>query len=39
MTKPRTENQIEAKPKRTKQGNGRHSKPSHGRKPYKGQGK
>ena len=30
---------IEAKPKRTRQGNGNHSKASHGRKKYRGQGK
>lgn len=29
----------EAKPKRTKQGDGQHSKPSHGRKKSRGQGK
>jgi len=26
-------------PKKTRQGNGQHSKPSHGRKKYRGQGK
>jgi len=30
---------IESKPKTTKQGNGRNSKPSHGRKLSRGQGK
>ena len=30
---------IESKPKRTKQGNGRNSKASHGRKLSRGQGK
>jgi hypothetical protein len=32
-------NKIEAKPKRTKQGGGLHSKPNHGRKKLRGQGK
>jgi hypothetical protein len=27
------------KPKRVRQGQGQHSKPNHGRKPYRGQGK
>jgi len=30
---------ISRKPKKTSQGNGRHSKASHGRKRYRGQGK
>jgi hypothetical protein len=30
---------LESKPKRTKQGNGRNSKASHGRKKLRGQGK
>ena len=30
---------VKGKPKKTRQGNGKHSKPSHGRKPLKGQGK
>jgi hypothetical protein len=30
---------IQAKPKKTKQGNGTHSKASHGRKKRRGQGK
>jgi hypothetical protein len=30
---------IEPKPKRTRQGNGNNSKPSHGRKLSRGQGK
>ena len=30
---------VVGKPKKTKQGNGKHSKASHGRKQYKGQGK
>ena len=30
---------VVGKPKRTKQGNGSHSKQSHGRKKYRGQGK
>jgi len=29
----------ESKPKRTKQGDGQHSKPNHGRKKSRGQGK
>ncbi len=33
------QNFVLSKPKRTKQGNGTHSKPSHGRKRYRGQGK
>jgi hypothetical protein len=31
-------NKIESKPKKTRQGNGQHSKPSHGRKKSRGQG-
>ena len=30
---------IKGKPKKTRQGNGKHSKPSHGRKLPRGQGK
>lgn len=30
---------IVGKPKRTRQGDGKNSKPSHGRKPSRGQGK
>ena len=30
---------VPSKPKKTRQGNGSHSKPSHGRKKYRGQGK
>lgn len=30
---------VPGKPKRTKQGNGKNSKPSHGRKLLRGQGK
>ena len=30
---------IPSKPKKTRQGNGSHSKPSHRRKKYRGQGK
>ena len=30
---------VQGKPKKTRQGNGSHSKPSHGRKKYRGQGK
>lgn len=30
---------IEHKPKRTRQGSGQHSKPNHGRKRYRGQGR
>lgn len=29
----------EPKPKRSRQGQGQHSKPNHGRKKYRGQGK
>jgi hypothetical protein len=40
MAKPKstTSLKIESKPKRTRQGNGKHSKPSHGRKLNRGQG-
>ena len=30
---------VAGKPKRTKQGNGQHSRPKKGRKKYRGQGK
>ena len=30
---------LDSKPKKTRQGHGSHSKPNHGRKKYKGQGK
>lgn len=30
---------VIGKPKKTRQGNGQHSKASHGRKKYRGQGK
>jgi len=33
------QNFIEGKPKKTRQGNGKNSKPSHGRKKNRGQGK
>jgi len=32
-------NKIESKPKRTRQGQGQNSKPNHGRKQSRGQGK
>jgi hypothetical protein len=40
MAKPKstTSIKIESKPKRTKQGDGKHSKPNHGRKLSRGQG-
>jgi hypothetical protein len=40
MAKPKgsTSVRLESKPKTTKQGNGRNSKPSHGRKLKRGQG-
>jgi hypothetical protein len=40
MAKPNstTTNKIESKPKTTKQGNGKNSKPNHGRKLGRGQG-
>lgn len=31
--------QIESKPKKTRQGDGKHSRPNHGRKLSRGQGK
>jgi hypothetical protein len=39
MSKPKNTSLIERKPKKTRQGNGLHSKPSHGRKKMRGQGK
>ena len=33
------ETYVQSRPKKTRQGNGQHSKASHGRKKYKGQGK
>jgi hypothetical protein len=39
MAKPKTGSLIESKPKKTRQGAGLHSKPSHGRKKPRGQGK
>jgi hypothetical protein len=40
MAKPKsTIDKIESKPKKTRQGNGVNSKPSHGRKKRVGQGK
>ncbi len=30
---------VVGRPKKSRQGNGQHSKPSHGRKKYRGQGK
>jgi hypothetical protein len=40
MAKPKSVlNKIESKPKKTRQGDGLHSKPSHGRKKSRGQGK
>jgi hypothetical protein len=39
MSKPKNTQQILSKPKKTKQGNGLNSKPSHGRKKLRGQGK
>jgi hypothetical protein len=40
MAKPKSTvtNKIESKPKTTKQGDGKHSKPNHGRKLSRGQG-
>jgi hypothetical protein len=35
----KTGSYIQAKPKKTRQGNGKHSKPNHGRKKLRGQGK
>jgi hypothetical protein len=39
MAKPKNTQQIESKPKKTRQGDGLNSKPSHGRKKSRGQGK
>jgi hypothetical protein len=40
MAKPKsTVLQIEATPKKTRQGDGKHSRPNHGRKLSRGQGK
>lgn len=39
MAKPKNTALIESKPKKTRQGNGLHSKASHGRKKLRGQGK
>lgn len=39
MSKPKNVQQIESKPKKTRQGQGRHSLASHGRKKSRGQGK
>jgi hypothetical protein len=40
MAKPKsTVIQIESKPKKTRQGDGKHSRPNHGRKLSRGQGK
>jgi len=39
MAKGKSENKIDSRPKRTRQGQGTHSKPSHGRKLRRGQGK
>jgi hypothetical protein len=41
MVKPKSSaiQKIESKPKKTKQGSGMNSKPSHGRKLMRGQGK
>jgi len=40
MAKPKsTALQIESKPKKTNQGDGKHSRPNHGRKLSRGQGK
>jgi hypothetical protein len=40
MAKPKsTTVRLESKPKKTRQGNGRNSLPSHGRKLSRGQGK
>jgi hypothetical protein len=38
MAQAKVESQIVSKPKKTKQGQGKHSLPSHGRKLKKGQG-
>lgn len=39
MAKPKNTATILSKPKKTRQGDGAHSKKSHGRKMYRGQGK
>jgi hypothetical protein len=41
MAKPKstTSLTVESKPKRSRQGDGKHSKPNHGRKPSRGQGR
>jgi hypothetical protein len=39
MSKPKNVQQIEPKPKKTHQGQGRHSLANHGRKKSRGQGK
>jgi len=39
MSKPKNVQLIERKPKKTHQGQGRHSLPSHGRKKLRGQGR
>ena len=39
MSKPKNVQLIERKPKKTRQGQGRHSLANHGRKKSKGQGK
>lgn len=39
MSKPKNTQLIESKPKKTRQGQGLHSKPSHGRKKTRGQGR
>jgi len=42
MAKPKAlmgQSFIKGKPKKTRQGNGQHSKPSHNRKKLRGQGK
>jgi hypothetical protein len=42
MAKPKSLNGltfVQGKPKKTRQGNGQHSKPSHNRKMKRGQGK
>jgi len=39
MAKSKTVNNILKTPKKTRQGQGTHSKKSHGRKLYRGQGK
>jgi len=39
MAKPKGQALIQSKPKKTRQGHGLHSKPNHGRKKMRGQGK